>query len=48
MAQSPNDVNEIFRVNRKIFDTLKGEDDLAYSNMMMKFSAMKKKLTEAQ
>lgn len=48
MAQSPNDVNEIFRVNRKIFDTLKGEDELAYSNMMMKFSAMKKKLTEAQ
>lgn len=44
MAQSVEDVTEIFRVNRNIFDTLKGEDDAAYSNMLLKFSAAKKQL----
>jgi hypothetical protein len=39
-------VNEIYRVNRAVFDTLKGEDDVAYAKMLAKFSAAKKKMEE--
>lgn len=45
MATTVEDVTEIFRVNRNIFDTLKGEDGDAYSTMLLKFSAAKKKLS---
>lgn len=47
MATNVDDVNEIFRVNRNIFDTLKGEDDVAYAKMLIKFSETKKKFLEA-
>jgi hypothetical protein len=46
MATSVTDVNEIYRVNRAVFDTLKGEDDVAYAKMLAKFSAAKKKMEE--
>ena len=46
MAQSRDDVTEIFRVNRKIFETLKGENDEAYTAALTKFAAAKKKFSE--
>lgn len=47
-AKSVDDVNEIFRVNRNIFDTLKGEDDNAYADVLKMFKQTKEKLSEQQ
>jgi hypothetical protein len=44
MATSVDDVTEIFRVNRPIFETLKGEDDAAYTAALTKFKDAKQKL----
>lgn len=46
MATSQKDVTEIFRVNRAIFDTMKGEDDMAYSAILEKFKTAKQKMEE--
>lgn len=43
-AKSTDDVNEIFRVNRAIFDTLKGEDEYVYAEVLEMFKNTKKKL----
>jgi hypothetical protein len=45
-AKSTQDVNEIFRVNRNIFDTLKGEDEFAYAEVLEMFKNAKKKMEE--
>lgn len=47
-ANSVDDVNEIFRVNRNIFDTLKGEDDVAYADVLKMFKTAKEKLVEKE
>ncbi len=44
MATNQKDVTEIFRVNRAIFDTMKGEDDMAYSSILEKFKTAKQKM----
>lgn len=46
MANTQQDVTEIFRVNRAIFDTLKGEDDVAYAEVLNKFKDAKSKMEE--
>jgi hypothetical protein len=45
-ATTASDVNEIFRVNRKIFDTLKSQDDMAYEGVLSKFKTAKQKFEE--
>jgi len=47
-AKSVDDVNEIFRVNRNIFDTLKGEDEFAYADVLKMFKTTKESFAEKQ
>ena len=46
LATSPEDVANIFKVNRSTFDKAKEMDEQAYSEMMAKFTATKKSLTK--
>jgi hypothetical protein len=46
LATSPDDVANIFKVNRSAFDKAKEMDESAYSDMMAKFTATKKSLTK--
>ena len=46
LATSPEDVANIFKVNRSTFDKAKEMDEQAYTEMMAKFTATKKSLTK--
>lgn len=46
LATSPDDVANIFKVNRSTFDKAKEMDESAYTDMMAKFTATKKSLTK--
>jgi hypothetical protein len=46
LATSPDDVANIFKVNRSTFDKAKEMNEQAYTEMMAKFTATKKSLTK--
>ena len=46
LATSPDDVANIFKVNRSSFDKAKEMNEQAYSDMMAQFTATKKSLTK--
>jgi hypothetical protein len=46
MAQTPDDVTSIFKVNRTIFDRLKTDDKASFDMILDKFKQFKEKLNE--
>ena len=46
LADKPDDVANIFKNNRTIFDALKAKDDVVYAELMGQFSTTKKALTK--
>jgi hypothetical protein len=46
MAQTPDDVTNIFKVNRTIFDRLKTDDKASFDMILDKFKQFKEKLNE--
>lgn len=46
MAQTPDDVTSIFKVNRVIFDRLKADDKPSFDMVLDKFKQFKEKLNE--
>lgn len=46
MAQKPDDVTSIFKVNRVIFDRLKADDKPSFDMLLDKFKQFKEKLNE--
>jgi hypothetical protein len=46
LATNPDDVANLFKNNRSLFDKLKAEDEPSYSELMTKFSTTKKQLTK--
>jgi hypothetical protein len=46
LAGKADDVANIFKNNRSIFDALKAADDVAYAELMTQFSTTKKALTK--
>ena len=44
MAQTPDDVTSIFKINRVIFDKLKELDPTTYDMLLAKFKEFKEKL----
>jgi hypothetical protein len=46
MAQTPDDVTSIFKVNRTIFDRLKADDKPSFDMVLDKFKQFKEKLNE--
>jgi hypothetical protein len=46
LADKPDDVANIFKNNRTIFDALKAVDDISYAEIMTQFSTTKKALTK--
>jgi len=46
VADKPDDVANIFKNNRSIFDALKAKDDAVYAELMGQFSTTKKQLTK--
>ena len=45
-GDKPDDVANIFKNNRSIFDALKIKDDAVYAELMGQFSTTKKQLTK--
>ena len=46
MAQSVNDVNNIYKINKVVYDKLKGIDGVTYSMLLDRFKTMKEKFEE--